>query len=524
MAGTASENLTSKNNEPLKASARDEVIKYIQEKNIQFVDLWFTDVPGKTQYYGMSARQFLKEVQEDGGHFRGRFDGSSIRGFQTIDESDMVLAVDWSTGFRLPYAERPSISLRCNAEDPFKGAYDNDPRTTARKAAEYLKSTGIADTAHFGPELEFFIFDQVAYNGNPDAGDLAFRIMSEEAAWNTGFGRGHKIPPKHGYFPLPPDDKNRELRHEMVALLEAAGIEIEAVHHEVATAGQAEIDMKYAPLLQMADQVMLYKYITKNVAERYGKTVTFMPKPLLNDNGSGMHVHFSLWKDEKPLFADERGYAGLSDTAKHALGGLLKHAPAILAFAAPTINSYRRLVPGFEAPVNLVYSKRNRSAAIRIPQYHGNRFSPSAVRLEFRCPDPSSNPYLVFSAMLMAAIDGIENKIDPGKPVDKDIYELKDKKSIPSTPGSLEETLQALEADAAFLTQGGVFAVSLLGAQMAWAKGMVNEHSGIRRTALEKLGIKDNLKETELKEKHPKEFQKLQEMMLGVEAEMYYAV
>jgi glutamine synthetase len=349
--------------------------------------------------------------------------------------------------------------------DPITGEpYERDPRYVAKKAEEYLKGTGIADTSYWGPEAEFYIFDSARFYQNQNS--AFYYVDSEEGAWNSGREEeGHNLAYKprykEGYFPVPPTDHYQDLRSEMVARLEAAGIEIEVQHHEVGTAGQAEIDMRYNTLLRTADNVTLYKYIVKNTAWAFGKTVTFMPKPIFEDNGSGMHTHQSLWRDGQPLFYDEAGYAGLSDMARWYIGGLLKHAPAVLAFAAPTTNSYRRLVPGYEAPVNLVYSSRNRSAAIRIPQYSS---SPAAKRLEFRCPDPSCNPYLAFAAMLLAGIDGIQNQIEPPPPVDKDIYDLppEELRNLPSVPGSLEEALAALEADSDFLLQGGVFTKGLI--------------------------------------------------------------
>ena len=386
------------------------------------------------------------------------FDGSSIRGWQAINESDMLLLPQPDTFFLDPFTNLPTLNIICNVVDPITHEdYSRDPRNVARKATAYLQSTGIADTAYFGPEAEFFIFDDVRYDQRPDAG--FFYIDSIEAEWNRGREEfpnlGHKIRHKQGYFPCPPIDQTMDIRNEMMQTLIECGLNVECQHHEVGTAGQAEIDLKYDELVKSADDLMKYKYIIKNVAYRHNKSATFMPKPVFSDNGSGMHVHFSLWKDSKPLFAGD-GYAGLSEMALYAIGGILKHAPSLLAFTNPTTNSYKRLVPGYEAPVNLAYSQRNRSAACRIPMYSN---SPAAKRVEFRCPDPSANPYLAFAALMMAALDGIENKISPGQPLDKDIYDLppEEAKAVPKTPGSLAEALDALEADHDFLLRGDVF-------------------------------------------------------------------
>jgi glutamine synthetase len=399
------------------------------------------------------------------------FDGSSIRGWQGIHVSDMLAVPDPSTAVLDPFFAKPTVSVIANIVDPVsREEYTRDPRFVARKAEAFLKSTGIADTAYIGPELEFFIFDEVRFEQSQNAG--MYKIDSVEGAWNTARfeepNLGYKPSFKGGYFPVSPTDTYHDLRGDMVEEMRKVGILVEAHHHEVATAGQSEIDMRFQPLLRMADQMMWYKYICKNVAKRHGKTVTFMPKPIFEDNGSGMHTHFSLWKGGKPLFAG-KGYAGLSDLALYAAGGLLKHAAAVLAFAAPTTNSYRRLVPGFEAPVNLCISARNRSAGIRIPMYSPN---PKAKRLEFRPPDPSCNPYLTFSAMLMAAIDGVTNKIDPGEPLDRDIYEMtpEELENTRQTPGSLPEAIKALEDDHEFLLAGGVFTKDLVEAWIAWKK------------------------------------------------------
>ena len=432
-----------------------EVLAQIKEKGVKAVDLRFMDFPGMWQHFTVPAHSLDEDAFEEG----LGFDGSSIRGWQAINESDMVVRPEPQTAFVDPFRKEPTLVMIGNVQDPVtREDYTRDPRNITRKAIEHMKQTGIADTAYFGPEAEFFIFDDVRYDANERS---AYHCVdSIEGAWNTGREEaggnlGHKLRYGEGYIPTPPSDQHLDLRTEMMLQLEEAGIEVETQHHEVATGGQAEIDVRFKPLLEMADALLIYKYIIKNAADRHGKTVTFMPKPLFNDNGSGMHTHLSLWKDDKPLFAGD-GYSGLSDTALHAIGGILKHAPALLAFTNPSTNSYKRLVPGFEAPVNLAYSQRNRSAAVRIPVYSQ---SPKSKRLEFRCPDPSCNPYLAFSAMLMAALDGIENKIDPGEPLDRNIYELdvETKSRIPSTPATLEEALQALRDDHMFLLKGNVF-------------------------------------------------------------------
>ena len=392
------------------------------------------------------------------------FDGSSIRGFQEIQESDMILVPDATTARIDPFTQHVTLNMNCWVKDPITGEpYSRDPRYVAKKAEDYIKTLGYTDTAFFGPEAEFFIFDDVKYDQNQHSAH--YSVDSVEGAWNTGReempNQGYKIRYKQGYFPLPPADKFQDLRGEMVMVMEQSGIEIEVQHHEVGTAGQAEIDMRFDTLLAMADKLMLFKYIVKNVAYRAGKTATFMPKPLFQDNGSGMHVHSSLWKDGVPLFYSETGYAGLSDIARWYIGGLLHHAHSVLAFGAPTTNSYKRLVPGYEAPVNLVYSQRNRSASCRIPlQSH----SPAAKRVEFRCPDPSANPYFAFSAILMAGLDGVANRIEPPAPVDKDLYDLPPEElaKVPQVPSSLEEALTALENDNEYLKVGGVFTDDLI--------------------------------------------------------------
>jgi glutamine synthetase len=421
---------------------------------VKVVDLRFMDFPGLWQHFSVPADALDEAVFEEG----LGFDGSSIRGWQAINESDMLVLPQPETYFLDPFTREPTLVLICNIQDPItKEDYKRDPRNIARKAANYMKATGVADTAYFGPELEFFVFDDVRYDQTQYSG--YYFLDSVEGAWNTGRDEkpnlGYKLRYKEGYFPVPPSDALHDLRSEMMLTMIGAGLKIEAQHHEVATGGQGEIDMKYAPLVQMADNVLKYKYIIKNVAKKHGKTATFMPKPLFQDNGSGMHVHTSLWKDGTNLFYGSR-YAGLSDVGLWAIGGLLRHAPALCAITNPTTNSYKRLVPGYEAPVNLAYSQRNRSASVRIPVYSA---SPKAKRIEFRCPDGSSNPYLAFAAMLMAMLDGIKNKLSPGEPLDKDIYDLEPEElaKVPKAPGSLDEALGHLERDHEFLLQGDVF-------------------------------------------------------------------
>jgi glutamine synthetase len=439
----------------------DEVLSYIKKEGVEMIDVRFCDLPGVMQHFTVPAGSFTADVFSDG----LGFDGSSIRGFQEIHESDMLLLPDPTTARLDPFRTRKTLILNFFIHDPLTGeAYSRDPRNIAKKAEAYLKGSGIADTAFFGAEAEFYIFDSIRYDSTPESS--YYYIDAEAAAWNTGKdvpggNLGYKPRYKGGYFPVSPTDHYADLRDEMAVKLEAAGMQVERGHHEVGSAGQAEINYKFGTLLESADNLMLFKYIIKNTAHAAGKTVTFMPKPIAGDNGSGMHCHQSLWKDGAPLFYDEVGYAGLSDTARYYIGGLLHHAPSLLAFTNPTVNSYHRLVPGFEAPVNLVYSQRNRSACIRIPITGSN---PKAKRLEFRCPDPSSNPYLAFSAMLMAGLDGIKNKIEPMTPVDKDLYELPPDElaSVPQVPGSLGEVLDALEADHDYLLEGGVFTEDLI--------------------------------------------------------------
>ena len=437
----------------------EQFFKYAKTNKATMVDLKFTDLLGTWQHCTYPIGTWDEGTFEEG----VGFDGSSIRGWQAINQSDMLAIPDPSTAKIDPFFAEPTVSVIANIADPETlEDYSRDPRHVARKALEHLKKSKIADTCFVGPEPEFFIFDQVRYEQTQNRG--FYEIDSVEGAWNTARfeepNLGYKPSYKGGYFPVSPTDTYHDLRTEMVLAMQKVGIVVEAHHHEVGTGGQCEIDMKFSPLLQMADQFMWFKYIIKNVAKRHGKTVTFMPKPIFQDNGSGMHTHMSLWKGGKPLFAGKE-YAGLSQMALYAIGGLLKHAKAILAFAAPTSNSYRRLVPGYEAPVNLALSKRNRSASVRIPMYSS---SPKAKRLEFRCPDPSCNGYLTFSAMLMALMDGINNKIEPGKPLDRDIYHMTKAEldKTPKTPASLEESLEALKKDHAFLTQGGVFTDDLI--------------------------------------------------------------
>lgn len=437
-----------------------EVLQMIKDKSIKFVDFKFTDFPGTWQHTSISAGELEESSFEDG----FGFDGSSIRGWQAINESDMLILPDPKTAFVDPFCSYPTLSLTCSILDPLtKARYSRDPRNIAVKCEEYIKSTGIADTAYFGPEPEFFVFDNVQYGSG--ANYSAYEVDSVEGIWNTDteeeYGNlGHKVRHKEGYFPVPPVDTLVDLRAEMVDVCTELGIDIEAFHHEVATAGQCEIDMRFKPLVQMSDQVLLYKYVIKNVAKRNGKTVTFMPKPLFQDNGSGMHVHSSLWKGNDPIFAGDK-YAGLSETCLHYIGGILKHANALIALTNPTTNSFKRLVPGYEAPVNLAYSQRNRSASCRIPMYSP---SPKAKRVEFRCPDPTCNPYLAFTAIVMAGMDGILNKIDPGDPLDKNLYDLPPEElaKVPQVPASLEGALDALEADHDFLLKGDVFTEDVL--------------------------------------------------------------
>jgi glutamine synthetase len=432
-----------------------EVLEYAKKNDVKIVDLRFTDWPGVWQHCSYPINELSEDVFENG----LGFDGSSIRGWQAINESDMLMVPDPQTAFIDPFFAQPTLVLICNIEDPItRQPYSRDPRWIARKAENYLKQTGIGDTVYIGPEAEFFLFSDARFSTGPDHG--FYSVDSPEGIWNSGReepGGNLAYKPRHkeGYFPVPPMDSLHDIRTEMVLVMEQLGINVEAHHHEVATAGQCEIDMRFDALTRMADQLLMYKYVVKNVARRAGLAATFMPKPIYDDNGSGMHVHQSIWKGGKPLFAGD-GYAGLSELGLHYIGGILKHSRALAAFSNPTTNSYKRLVPGFEAPVNLALSSRNRSASCRIPMYSP---SPKAKRVEVRYPDPTCNPYLTFAAMLMAGLDGIENKIDPGEPLDKDIYALspKDLENVPTMPGSLEEALECLHADHAFLLKGDVF-------------------------------------------------------------------
>ena len=457
----------------------NDVMQLIKDKGIQAVDLRFIDLPGLWQHFTVSAKEFEADVFEEG----IGFDGSSIRGFQAIQESDMLLFPDPSTAFVDPFFEKPTLNIICNIKDPITGeSYSRDPRYVAQKANVYLRSTGIADTAYFGPEPEFFIFDDIRFGQSYQHG--YYHIDAAEGFWNAGRTEnpdaagnsrnlGYKPRYKEGYFPVPPMDSHQDLRTEMMLELEKVGVEIEVHHHEVGTAGQAEIDMRFDSLVNMGDKLMKYKYVVKNVGRRHGKTVTLMPKPIFQDNGSGMHVHQSLWLNGKNMFFEADAYAGLSKTALHYIGGILKHAGALLAFCNPTTNSYRRLVPGYEAPINLIYSMRNRSAAVRIPVYSG---SEKAKRIETRFPDPTCNGYLAFSALLMAGLDGIQNAITPMGPLDKDLYDLppEEHAKIPSTPGSLEEALAALEADHEFLLKGDVFTQDLIDTWLDYKRGEVD--------------------------------------------------
>jgi len=446
----------------------EDLLKTIKDNKIEMIDLRFTDVPGLWQHFSVPPRALDHDSIVDG----VGFDGSSIRGFQEIQESDMLVVPDPTTAFLDPFTEAPTLVLICNIRDPVTGqSYSRDVRYVAQKAEEYLKQTVIGDTAYFGPELEHFVFNEVRYDQSTNYG--FYEIKAVEANWDAANGNGpslgHKLRPKEGYFPVPPADMLQDTRTNMVSILEQLGIPVEAHHHEVATGGQGEIDMRFAPLTRMADNVMIYKYVVKNVARKRGMTATFMPKPLFGDNGSGMHVHQSIWKAGQPIFAGD-GYAGSSEVMRYYIGGLLKHAPALCAICAPTVNSYRRLVPGFEAPVNLGYSQRNRSAACRIPMYSAD---PKTKRVEFRCPDPACNPYLTFAAMLMAGLDGIQRRIDPADPIDKNLYDLPPEElaTVPLAPASLEEALDALEEDHDFLLAGDVF-----------TKDVIETHLNYKRT------------------------------------------
>ena len=443
-----------------------DVLKLAEE--VKMVDMRFTDLPGTWQHFSLPAHALTEDMFDEG----MGFDGSSIRGFQEIHQSDMILIPDPDTAILDPALDIPTLTMICDVYDPVtRQPYTRDPRYVARKAEAYLKQTGLADVSYWGPEAEFFVFNDVRYGGSTNA--AFYYIDSQEGWWNSGEdlgpNLGGQIPPKRGYFPVPPTDTLQDLRSEIVLALEEAGVAVEVHHHEVATAGQAEIDLHYDTLLTSADNMMIYKYIVKNVARQHNMTATFMPKPLFEDNGSGMHVHTSLWKGEKNVFFDEAGYAQLSDTARYYIGGLLGHTSALLALTAPTTNSYRRLVPGFEAPVNLAYSQRNRSAICRIPVYSKR---PGAKRIEFRAPDPSCNPYFAFAALLMAGLDGIQNRTDPGPPMDKDLYDLppEEARLVEQVPDSLAKVLDALEADHEFLLKGDVFTPDVLEAYIAYKR------------------------------------------------------
>ena len=430
-----------------------EVLELAKKNKAVMVDLKFVDFPGTWQHFTIPIEELTDNVFTEG----SGFDGSSIRGWQAINNSDMMVVPDPTTAVMDPFTSAPTISMICNVVDPItRENYSRDPRHVSQKAEKYLKSTKIGDVSYWGPEAEFFIFDNARYDQTSNS--AYYYIDSDEGIWNSGkdgTNLGNKPRHKEGYFPVAPMDTQQDIRTEMIIEMAKAGIPVEKHHHEVATAGQAEIDLRYDTLTKMADNMMMYKYVIKNVARRYGKTVTFMPKPIFGDNGSGMHTHQSIWKGGTPLFAGKE-YAGISQLSLWYIGGILKHAPALAAFTNPTVNSYKRLTPGFEAPVNLAYSSRNRSAGIRIPMYSPN---PKAKRIEVRFPDPACNPYLSFAAMLMAGLDGIENKIDPGHPMDKDLYDLEPHEAakVKKMPGSLDESLRNLEKDHDFLLKGNVF-------------------------------------------------------------------
>jgi glutamine synthetase len=451
-----------------------DVLALAKDTDVQVVDLRFCDLPGLMQHFSVPVSELTEESFEDG----FGFDGSSIRGFQEIQESDMLLVPDPSSAFIDPFTTHPTLVVNCFVRDPVTGEmYTRDPRYIARKAELYVKQTGIAETSYWGPELEFYIFDSIRFDQNQHEG--YYHIDAVEGAWNSGAEEGgknlgYKPRYKEGYFPVPPMDHYQDLRSEMMANLQRVDIQVEVHHHEVGTAGQAEIDIRYDTLVKTADNVMKYKYVVKNTARLAGKTVTFMPKPIFMDNGSGMHTHQSLWNGSENLFWDELGYAQISDMCRWYIGGLLAHAPALLAFCAPTTNSYRRLVPGYEAPINLVYSQRNRSACVRIPVYYK---SPQSKRLEFRSPDPSCNPYLSFSAMLMAGLDGVKNKTEPPEPIDKDLYDLppEEASQVKQVPGSLEEVLDALEADHQWMLEGGVFTQDVIDTWIEFKRKQVDE-------------------------------------------------
>ena len=467
-------------------TSSDEVASFIDKESIELVDVRFCDVPGVQQHFTIPVGEFLGGAIDDG----LMFDGSSVRGFTAIHESDMKLVPDLSSAFVDPFRARATLVVDFSIVDPFTDEpFSRDPRQVAAKAEAHLRSTGIADQCFVGAEAEFYLFDDVRYQVSPNS--TFFSVDSPEAHWNTGRAeeggnRGYKVPLKGGYFPVPPTDRYADVRDEMVRLLEAVGLTVERAHHECGTAGQAEINWRFDTMLKSADDVMKFKYLVKNTAWEAGKTATFMPKPIFGDNGSGMHVHSSLWSDGKPLFYDENGYAGLSDMARWYIGGILKHAPALLAFTNPSVNSFHRLVPGFEAPVNLVYSQRNRSACIRIPITGSN---PKAKRIEFRCPDPSSNPYLAFAAILLAGLDGVQNRIEPPAPIDKDLYELppEEHAEVSTVPASLSAVLDALEADHEFLLAGDVFTPDLIA---TWV--------GLKRAEIQAIAVRPHPHEFEL--------------------------
>jgi glutamine synthetase len=459
-----------------------EALKYAQKNGAKFVDFKFVDLLGIWQHTTMPMHKLQEETFTEG----FGFDGSSIRGWKAINESDMVFIPDSTTAVMDPFFAQPTLTVICDIVDAVTHQpYSRDPRYVARKAEQYLKQTGLGDTAYFGPEPEFFIFDDVKFGEGPN--QSFYSVDSREGRWNAGNAEapnlGYKPPFKGGYFPVPPTDTLTDIRNEMSLILEGLGIPIEVHHHEVASGGQCELSMRFTSLVKMADWTMWYKYVVKNVARRHGKVATFMPKPIFGDNGSGMHCHQSIWKDEKNLFAGDK-YAGLSDMALHYIGGLLKHAPSFLAITNPGLNSYRRLVPGFEAPVNLAYSSRNRSAACRIPV---SGASPKAKRLEFRCPDPTTNPYLAFPAMLMAGIDGVQSKANPGQPLDKDIYALspEELKDVPKAPGSLEESIGNLRRNHTFLRKGDVFTQDVIDTWIEWKEENEIKPARLRPTSLE---------------------------------------
>ena len=442
-------------------SRTDEVVSYLRDNEVEYLDIRFSDVPGIMQHLTVPAASVSEDLLAAG----IAFDGSSVRGFQSIHESDMLLLPDIATARVDPFRRRRTLAMNFFVHDPLTlQPYTRDPRNIARKAEEYLAISGIADTVYFGPEAEFYIFDDVRYDSAING--TSYHVDSESGAWNSGREEpggnlGYKVRAKGGYFPVPPYDHYADLRDDMVSHLTDAGFVVERAHHEVGTGGQSEINYRFNSLLAAADDLMLFKYIVKNTAWAAGKTATFMPKPLMGDNGSGMHCHQSLWLGGRPLFYDETGYGGLSEIARHYIGGILHHAPSLLAFTNPTVNSYHRLVPGYEAPVNLVYSARNRSACIRIPI---TGTSPKAKRIEFRCPDPSANPYLSFAAQLMAGLDGVRNRIEPPEPIDKDLYELPpdEAAAVTQTPASLDEVIDRLEVDHDYLLEGGVFTPDLI--------------------------------------------------------------